>query len=89
MQLSLKKHMCHPGTRYVPTEYAIYAKRVRLGKTQGNLVKNLSNYVPTEYAFMCHPGAPKNGERTTPRHKKEFSTCSPYLKIKDIKKENQ
>ena len=88
-QILGEKHMCQADALYVPTECTICANWMRLGKTQENTIEKFTYYVPSECAFMCQPDAPKNGERTIPRHKKEFSTCSVYLKIKYIKKGNR
>ena len=85
--ISRENNMCHADAHYVSHECAICVIRVHFKANQKSKLKISDSYVSDGCAFMCHTDAPKNGERTTIRPKKEFSTCSPYLKIKYIKKE--
>ena len=82
-----EKYGCHTDAPWVPIRCAMGAIRVRFGKNQKIMSEYFEKWVPIKCAFRCQSDAPKNGEGTTPHHKKEFSTGPTYLKIKYIKKE--
>ena len=83
------KHGGQTNAPWVPIECAIGARRMHLDKKPKFFEETFDEWGPFECAFGCHTDAPKNREKTTPSHKKEFSTCSAYLKIKYIKKRNR